>query len=181
MEAMGYLPPQRPAREDGSDNPSYVFVVEQFIKQFGGFQPDVLDAGMEAFMAEWTYRRWPVVGELMPFMKEAARLAQPAIEGPAERRKQPWDEEPRRERTAADIAEAREHWRRHEAEDRAKGWEPLGGGNGKLPPECTDAEIQAYMAQWEGPMAKSVKASLERSAKPPAPRADEMADRQEVA
>ena len=91
---MGYFPPQPPMVDNGGDpveNPVYAKVVGTFIDHFGGFEAEVLEAGMQSFVSEWTYRRWPVVGELMPFVKEAAKRLQPAIEGP--KRKQPWEDE----------------------------------------------------------------------------------------
>lgn len=154
LEVMGYFPPQ-PATvkdDDGTDieNPVYREVVDTFIRHFGGFEETVLQAGMEAFVQEWTYRRWPVVGELMPFMKQAQSLVrseQAKLAGPAPRREQPWDKDKERDYTPPEREEARDRWRAIAEQDRAAGRPVLADGN-KLPSECTRAELDVYMAGW---------------------------------
>lgn len=136
LEALGYRPLQPPSRDDGAENPAYAVILDEFIRQFGGFSAETLEAGMSAFVAEWSYRRWPQVGELRPYMIEAQRKLNPQLERPREKPYEPALPPISEAETQAGFERMCEH-------DRALGIEPLP----RRPSQCTPQERKAYWAR----------------------------------
>lgn len=59
-----------------TENPSYRALLSDYLQALKPFTDAQLEAGMRAFVSSWTMARWPKIGELTPFMREApvARL-----------------------------------------------------------------------------------------------------------
>lgn len=77
LETLGYKPPHSPTRPDGSENPAYQAVVSMYCEDLCMFQKDTLEAGMREFRQNWSYHRWPKIGELQPFFVAAQRVHNP--------------------------------------------------------------------------------------------------------
>ena len=143
-----YAPPQPPRLADGADNPSYTAMVKLFCRDLRGFSREQYERGMAEFRKDWTYRRWPTVGELLRYFDAERANDNKALPAPERGEDKP---SPRsyNANPAAYVAETERLRAENDRRDRAAGRTPLG----KPASQSTRQQRDRYRAQFpEGAM-----------------------------